>query len=111
MLFLVIRSPQRLVLLQLLLLSLRELGVARHGVHAGGGLTVQARAGLELAGGRAASLHSAGVGRAGTGAVPLGRLHLSLRVVFHLVVVKVAGPSERLATDVTLVRFLSFKNN
>ena len=96
-----------------MLLSLRQLGVARHGVHAGSGLdwTVQARAGLELAGGRAASLHSAGVGGAGAGAVPLGRLHLCLRVVLHLVVVKVTGSSKRLTTDIALIRFLSFDLN
>ena len=64
-----------------------------------------------LAGGRAASLHSAGVGRAGTGAVPLGRLHLCLRVVLHLVVVKVTGSSKRLTTDIALIRFLSFDLN
>ena len=104
-LVLIVGSPQRLVLFELLLLGLSQLGVARHGVHWAALWTLR---GFKFGSGRrTASLNPVGIRRVGTGAVPLGRLQVALRVVLHLVVVQVAGPSEGLTTDIALIWFLS----
>ena len=60
-------------------------------------------------GGRSSFLDSVSVLSVGTGAVSLRWLKLSVGMMFHLVVVEVAGTAECLTTDVALIRLFSFK--
>ena len=92
-------------LLELLLLSLGQMGVVGHGEH---GVGLQSLTGFMFGrSGRSSSLDPVGVVSVGTGAVSLGWLQLGVGVMFHLVVVEVAGSTECLTADVALVRLFS----
>ena len=94
-------------LLELLLLGVGQLGVVGHGEH---GVGLQSRASFVFdSGGRPSFLDPVSVLSVGTGTVSLRWLQLSLRMMFHLVVVEVAGSAECLTTDVALIRLFSFR--